>query len=298
MAPFYFVAVYFAAVILRCLFCGRMFWLMPTGADPGIRFTGAQSCERSVGRRERRCYSVAYGATTPIFRVQYGRFGPDFSDGRLDHRRALLLPLAVARRPSPTTTSPCWRPGRPTIRRQPVGIFIQAFGLIRWRAIDRIDLVGSPSARMTVHDIADLARRALAARSSSTGASSRLSLADAPALAHEPQQYGAGEPGAVRSAAPCDPSDVPQDVALLSKLSPDSQVGVCVRAQAVGHATASRAVRMCAGTCRKKCLRVPSGSGVALMTSTAAQASNGSHCLTPKDSRLVLGGTIGATERH
>jgi len=42
---------------------------------------------------------------------------------------------------------PLLETGRPTIGANQYGIFIQAFRLIRWRAIERIDLVKSPSAR-------------------------------------------------------------------------------------------------------------------------------------------------------
>jgi hypothetical protein len=43
--------------------------------------------------------------------------------------------------------------GRPTIGANQYGIFIQAFGLIRWRAIERIDLVEIAERAMTVHEL-------------------------------------------------------------------------------------------------------------------------------------------------
>src|SRR5205807_8359909 len=43
--------------------------------------------------------------------------------------------------------------GRPTIGANQYGIFIQAFGLIRWRAIERIDLVQIAERAMTVHEL-------------------------------------------------------------------------------------------------------------------------------------------------
>jgi hypothetical protein len=43
--------------------------------------------------------------------------------------------------------------GRPTIGANQYGIFIQAFGLIRWRAIARIDLVEIAERAMTVHEL-------------------------------------------------------------------------------------------------------------------------------------------------
>jgi hypothetical protein len=42
---------------------------------------------------------------------------------------------------------------RPAIGANQYGIFIQAFGLIRWRAIERIDLVEIAERAMTVHEV-------------------------------------------------------------------------------------------------------------------------------------------------
>ena len=63
---------------------------------------------------------------------------------------------------------------RPTIGANQYGIFIQGFGLIRWRAIDRIDLVEIAVRASTIHELQIGAQdAAVAARSSPTGASSR-----------------------------------------------------------------------------------------------------------------------------
>jgi hypothetical protein len=43
--------------------------------------------------------------------------------------------------------------GRPTIGANQYGIFLQAFGLIRWRAIERIDLAEIAERAMTVHEL-------------------------------------------------------------------------------------------------------------------------------------------------
>ena len=43
--------------------------------------------------------------------------------------------------------------GRPTIGANQYGIFIQAFGLIRWRAIEGIHLVQIAERAMTVHEL-------------------------------------------------------------------------------------------------------------------------------------------------
>ena len=48
---------------------------------------------------------------------------------------------------------PMLETGRPTIGANQYGIFIQAFGLIRWRAIERIDLVEIAERAMTIHEL-------------------------------------------------------------------------------------------------------------------------------------------------
>src|SRR6202790_2325113 len=48
---------------------------------------------------------------------------------------------------------PLLETGRPTIGANQYGIFIQAFGLIRWRAIERIDLAEIAERAMTLHEL-------------------------------------------------------------------------------------------------------------------------------------------------
>lgn len=48
---------------------------------------------------------------------------------------------------------PLLETGRPTIGANQYGIFIQAFGLIRWRAIEQINLVEIAERAMTVHEL-------------------------------------------------------------------------------------------------------------------------------------------------
>lgn len=48
---------------------------------------------------------------------------------------------------------PLLEAGRPTIGANQYGIFIQAFGLIRWRAVERIDLAEIAERAMTVHEL-------------------------------------------------------------------------------------------------------------------------------------------------
>lgn len=43
--------------------------------------------------------------------------------------------------------------GRPTMGANQYGVFIQAFGLIRWRAIDKIDLISIAERDTTIHEL-------------------------------------------------------------------------------------------------------------------------------------------------
>ena len=48
---------------------------------------------------------------------------------------------------------PLLESGRPTLGANQYGIFIEAFGLIRWRAVERIELVQIAERAMTVHEL-------------------------------------------------------------------------------------------------------------------------------------------------
>lgn len=48
---------------------------------------------------------------------------------------------------------PLLETGRPTIGANQYGIFIQSFGLVRWRAVERIDLIPVADRAMTVYDL-------------------------------------------------------------------------------------------------------------------------------------------------
>src|SRR5215471_18027944 len=63
------------------------------------------------------------------------------------------LPLAVVAAGFTYYNIPLLEIGRPTIGANQYGIFIQAFGLIRWRAIERIDLAQIAERAMTVHEL-------------------------------------------------------------------------------------------------------------------------------------------------
>jgi hypothetical protein len=66
---------------------------------------------------------------------------------------AYWLALAVATAGFTYYNIPLLETGRPTMGANQYGIFIQAFGLIRWRAIERIDLVQIADRAMTIQEL-------------------------------------------------------------------------------------------------------------------------------------------------
>jgi hypothetical protein len=63
------------------------------------------------------------------------------------------LALAIAAGGFAYYNIPLLETGRPTIGANQYGIFIQAFGLMRWRAIERIDLTEIAERAMTIHEL-------------------------------------------------------------------------------------------------------------------------------------------------
>jgi hypothetical protein len=63
------------------------------------------------------------------------------------------LPLSAAAFAFTYYNIPLLETGRPTIGANQYGIFLQAFGLIRWRAIERIDIVEIAERAATVHEL-------------------------------------------------------------------------------------------------------------------------------------------------
>lgn len=71
-----------------------------------------------------------------------------FTTGSLIWLSLALIAMAVA-----YYNFPVLETGRPQIGANEYGIFIQSFGLIRWSAVDRIDLVPIAVRVMTVHEV-------------------------------------------------------------------------------------------------------------------------------------------------
>ncbi|MBX9591742.1 MAG: hypothetical protein K2X43_20820 [Hyphomonadaceae bacterium] len=65
----------------------------------------------------------------------------------------IWLALGVAAAGYAYYNFPLLETGRPTLGANQYGIFIQAFGLIRWRAIDGIDLISMAERDTTIHEL-------------------------------------------------------------------------------------------------------------------------------------------------
>jgi hypothetical protein len=109
----------------------------------------ANSDERNVGG-----YSVAYrrdDANFPVY-VTAALAAIFFTATWITGAAYWLVP-AVTAAGFTYYNIPMLETGRPTIGANQYGIFIQAFGLIRWRAIERIDLGQFAERAMTVHEL-------------------------------------------------------------------------------------------------------------------------------------------------
>jgi hypothetical protein len=105
--------------------------------------------ERNVGG-----YSVAYSRDDTHFPVYAsGALAAVFFSAAWISGAIFWLALAAAAAGFTYYNLPLLESGRPTIGANQYGIFIQAFGLIRWRAIGRIDLVPIAERAMTIHEL-------------------------------------------------------------------------------------------------------------------------------------------------
>jgi hypothetical protein len=105
--------------------------------------------ERDVGG-----YAVAYGRDDTAFPVYVtAALAAVFVTAAWITGAAYWLMPAVAAAGFTYYNIPLLETGRPSIGANQYGIFIQAFGLIRWRAIERISLVAIAERAMTVHEL-------------------------------------------------------------------------------------------------------------------------------------------------
>ncbi|WP_454627506.1 hypothetical protein [Bradyrhizobium cenepequi] len=99
-------------------------------------------------------YSVAYGREDIYFPVYItAALAAIFFTATWITGTLYWLALAVTAAGFTYYNIPLLETGRPTIGANQYGIFIQAFGLIRWRAIERIDIVQIAERAMTVHEL-------------------------------------------------------------------------------------------------------------------------------------------------
>ena len=99
-------------------------------------------------------YSVAYGRDDSYFPVYItAALALIFLAASWITGALYWLPLALAAAAFTYYNIPLLETGRPTIGANQYGIFIQAFGLLRWRAIERIDLVEIADRADTVHEL-------------------------------------------------------------------------------------------------------------------------------------------------
>jgi hypothetical protein len=99
-------------------------------------------------------YSAAYGRDDTYFPVYItAALALVFLTAAWVMAELYWLVLAAAAAAFTYYNIPLLETGRPTIGANQYGIFIQAFGLIRWRAVERIDLVQIAERATTVHEL-------------------------------------------------------------------------------------------------------------------------------------------------
>ena len=114
-------------------------------ADP----EGHKVDERGVGG-----YSVTYNRDEiqfPVYVVAI--LGAALLAGAWVYGLTILLVLGVIAAGIAYYNFPLLESGRPTLGANQYGIFIQGFGLIRWRAIDRIDIVQIAQRASDIHEL-------------------------------------------------------------------------------------------------------------------------------------------------
>jgi len=112
-------------------------------------FRGAAVDERDVGG-----YSVAYNQDETPFPVYVvATLGAGFLLAAFFTGLTVWFAMGVVAAAIAYYNFPLLESGRPAMGANQYGMFIQAFGLIRWRAIDRIDLVAIAERGATAHEL-------------------------------------------------------------------------------------------------------------------------------------------------
>jgi hypothetical protein len=114
----------------------------------------AHSEGQSVDERNAGGYSVTYNRDEiqfPVYVVAI--MGAVMLAGAWVSGHIVWLVLGVIATAIAYYNFPLLETGRPTLGANQYGIFIQGFGLIRWRAIDRIDVVEIAQRASTIHEL-------------------------------------------------------------------------------------------------------------------------------------------------
>lgn len=107
-----------------------------------------------MDEREAGGYSVAYSRDSGEFPIYaLAAVAAILSATAFITGEALWLALGTAAAGLTYYNLPLLDTGRPTIGANQYGVFIQAFGLIRWRSIERIELMPIHGGTMTVHEL-------------------------------------------------------------------------------------------------------------------------------------------------
>ena len=115
---------------------------------------GQRSEARSVDERNAGGYSVAYGRDEIAFPVYLtAAIGAACLGAAWFTGLTIWLALGVVAAAIAYYNVPLLETGRPTLGANQYGIFVQAFGLIRWRSIDKIDLITIAERGNTVHEL-------------------------------------------------------------------------------------------------------------------------------------------------
>jgi hypothetical protein len=126
-----------------------MSWLVRPGQARHKVYMRGNLDQRNVGG-----YSVAYRRDDTSFPVYVtAALAAMFFTAAWITDAAYWLALAVTAAAFTYYNIPLLETGLPTIGANQYGIFIQAFGLIRWRAIEGIHLVQIAERAMTVHEL-------------------------------------------------------------------------------------------------------------------------------------------------
>jgi hypothetical protein len=135
-------------------FANRWPWLTMDRSAPAERRRVPVQRGTAVDHQNAGGYSIAYGRDDTAFPVYaVSALAAVFLAAAWYTGLTVWLALGVAAAGFAYYNIPLLETGRPTMGANQYGVFIQAFGLIGWRAIDKIDLVSIAERDTTIHEI-------------------------------------------------------------------------------------------------------------------------------------------------